>query len=291
MLNELNRLKDVGQFVFPVSDKNIIVGKETIALTPEQRTKYTKDSGQAIQDTWTKLMQSPKYVAMSDADKKSYLSNAMDDINAVTKQKTLVELGRQDLADQVKLTNQQKMLAASINDPSFNYQVKTPGVNASTDPKIAYQSHLDAYNLKVKDGSFTGPDKLTAEKSLAKEAITSQYPAEVKDFYSLSKADQQAYFDKDRAGATKLYDQAKLMDAALVAKGLTTTKFSTKSSGGTAKKSSGTKSSTKKATAKKGTKLDYSKLIAGTNSTALKNQTALRNLIKKSSIKRKVAKA
>ena len=142
--------------------------------------------------------------------------------------------------------------------------------NANADPISTYQSHLEAYNQKVKDGTITGPDKITQEKSLAKEAITSQYGTEVLDFYKLSNADKQAYFKQDPETAQRLYDLAKEMDNKLVGSGLATTKVSSTS-----------KSLSKGSSAKK-SKYDYTKRLETTKYSS----TALRDMLKSIKIQR-----
>ena len=242
LLSELNRLSSVGNATFPLASKSIQVGKETVKLTPDQQNKYTKDSGQAIQTAWGNLINTAQYKALDDAGKSKYLSNNMADINAVVKKQTLIDIGRQDLADKVKLTTQQQALAANMSDSSKPYNTKVPGVAGSTvkaSPATTYQNHLTAYNTATKDGTLTGPKAYSTQQSLAKEAVTSQYPQAVLDFYGMSKAQQNAYFAQDRTTATSLYNQAKQLDSQLVNKGLGTTKYKTAVTGSTAKVKTG----------------------------------------------------
>jgi hypothetical protein len=95
----------------------------------------------------------------------------------------------------------------------------------NADPANKLRLHQAQYEDNKLSGKLTGAKDLAARQSLAKEAVTSKYPQEVQDFYALSKAQQNAYFAQDRPAATKLYDQAKKLDAELTSSGLTATKY------------------------------------------------------------------
>jgi hypothetical protein len=113
------------------------------------------------------------------------------------------------------------------------------------------------------DGKWVSTGKTDLAKTKAKDTITAKYPKDVQDFYNLTKAEQSAYFAKDSATATKLYNQAKQMDGELVAQGASSKFGATKSTA----KSSGT-SSKKTASAKKATKskLTFKPIATSTNS-------------------------
>ena len=245
VVDELARLNELGLNATPSAVSNS-KNKDGVKMTPQELDKLEEYSGGQVTAGIESLVKSDSYKLMSDEQKQNAIGNLVSKIKSQAK------------------TN---ISSGNTNDISVSAGV------ASNDLKLTYQQHLDAYNKGVKDGTITGPDVMTKKKTLDKEAITSKYSSEVNDFYKLSKADQQAYFDKDRAGATKLYDQAKLMDAELVGKGLASTKFSTKSSGGTAKKSGGSKSS--------GTsKANIAKILADMNKAYQNQSTTTKDLNK-----------
>jgi len=256
VVNELSRLNLVDQNATPSKVSNT-APKGGVKMTPQELDTLEQYSGGQVTNGLNSLINSDSYKMMNDEQKKNIINSTVDKIK--TEAKSNLSMGK----------------TADIT--------VTAGIK-STDPKLTYQQHLDAYNKKIKAGTLTGPDKLTTEKSLAQEAITSQYPSEVKDFYNLSNADKQAYFKADPQTAQKLYDQAKEMDAKLVGTGLTTTKFKTTSS---SSKSSSSKSSSKSAS--KG-KINYGTLFSASYKSASTDQAALRKLLSSISIKAKKAK-
>lgn len=224
LLTELDRLSKAGFSTFPTPNKTIKVDGETVKLTPDQLNKYTKDSGQAIQETWTKLMDSPKYTSMSDEDKSKYLNNAMSDINAVTKKNTLIEIGRQDLADKVKLTGNQKVLEASIKgqSDSSTYNVRTP--SKSSTPSASGDTYLDKYNTakatyESDSKNWSSVTKAKKDKELAKLAVQKDYSNDTVDLYGMSKQDAYNLVTKDPNGKKLVDDVLKYGDV-LVSAGL-----------------------------------------------------------------------
>lgn len=242
LLSELNRLNDTGNPTFPTPDKTIKVGTETVKLTPDQQLQYNTDIGQAVQKAWASTIDTAQYKSLQDAQKSQYLGTAMTDITAVTKKKMLQSIGRQDLAGKIKLTGQQQILSASISDPSVSYSTKVPTASKSsaigTTPAQKYQEAVVRYNTAKAAGTLSPAKDYATQQSLSKQAVTSQYPQAVLDFYNMSKAQQNSYFASDRGTATKLYDQAKQLDGELVAKGIATTKYKVPITGSTAKKTS-----------------------------------------------------
>jgi len=167
------------------------------------------------------LINTPEYKALNQADRAKALNRLQTDVAALGYAKNDAAnpgngyTPKNLTANQIALQNGSKSVASYTT------------TSANADPASTYQAHLASYNQGIKDGTITGPDALTKQNSLNKEAVTSQYPAEVKDFYNLSNADKNAYFQKDPAKAQQLYDQSKQMDSQLTGTTTATTKYKT----------------------------------------------------------------
>jgi len=144
----------------------------------------------------------------------------------------------------------------------------------SAEPANKLKLHKAQYEQNKLNGKLNGPEDLKAQQALSKEEVTSQFSDEVRDFYGLSKAQKNEYFKRDPDKAKELYAKAKEMDAKL---------------GGDGKKLSLSTKSKKTGKGKKAKKgaFDYAKTVASTNTSAFKNQSALRNLVKAARITRK----
>lgn len=234
VVNELSRLNAVDLNATPSAVSNT-ANKAGVKLTPQELDKLEAYSGGQVSSGLDSLIKSDAYNMMSDEQKKTSIDNL------VTKIKTQAKLN---------------IAGGNTSDISVS-----AGVN-STDLKLTYQQHLDAYNKGIKDKTITGPDVMTKKTALDKEEITSQYSSEVKDFYNLSNAAKSAYFASDPTKAQELYDQAKTMDSKLVDKGLATTKFKTTTSPGSSKSSSGSSGSVSPASSRAAAKAAASAMIA-----------------------------
>ncbi len=108
-------------------------------------------------------------------------------------------------------------IAKSDADILKNYARLSPEGKAkyTADPANQFKLHQAQYQQNKLSGKLNGPENFTAQNKLSKESITSKYSEEVKDFYALSKEQQNVYFKTDRAKATELYDQAKKLDSEL----------------------------------------------------------------------------
>lgn len=110
LTDELDRLKDSGNSIFPTTDKTIQVGKNHIVLKPDQAQAYNTAIGQQTQDTWNKLITTPTYQDLPDDKKKLTLEGAYGDIRAVNKVMFLRSIGQTAAADSVKLTKRQQAM-------------------------------------------------------------------------------------------------------------------------------------------------------------------------------------
>jgi len=236
------------------------VNGATIKLTPQQNSDFQQYVGTKTSEYYNTLIADPIFMAKADTEKAKIMSSELTNIS--TAGKVLV------LGDTRKLSAAETRIVN--NTGVFKTTSSTAGVKLS--PTETYQKHLADYNTAKKDGTLSGPKAYATEQSLAKEAITSKYPQEVLDFYNLSKANQNAYFNADRKKATELYDQAKLLDAQLVGNKFATTKFA----------STGGKKSSSKGGAKKSSKASIASYLAASrsmNNTSSSTYKALSSLL------------
>ena len=119
LTDELDRLKEQGQPIFPTNDKTIKVGNETIKLDGDQQYTYNQGIGQETQLIWNGIINSDTYKSLPDDQKKDMLSNATTDINKVAKKQYLESIGRGDLASQIDYTKRQEEYALGTIDPNL----------------------------------------------------------------------------------------------------------------------------------------------------------------------------
>ncbi len=215
---------------------NRFIGATSKSASDYAATQFDKAKSQ--------LIATPEYKALPQSEQAKALNRLQTDVNAIQYNKSDIANpnpaypAKKLTANQTALDNGTKSITSYTVSPA-----NTP--STAGDPKATYQKHLDAYNTATKDGTLSGAKAFSTQQSLAKEAVTSQYPQAVLDFYGMSKAQQNAYFAQDRTTATSLYDQAKKLDAQLVDKGMATSKYKTGLTGTTSKVKTGKVASAK----------------------------------------------
>lgn len=107
LTQELSRLKESGNFIFPTQDRTIQQNGETVKLSGSERKQFNDSKGQQIQEAWNTMINDPRYLQMSDSDKKEALERASRDIQNVTKKSFLNDINKSALAGTVKLTGRQ----------------------------------------------------------------------------------------------------------------------------------------------------------------------------------------
>lgn len=205
LTNELDRLKEAGQSIFPTTDKTLKVGKDTIKLNTKQQQQWNKDTGQQTQAAWNTLINSSEYKGLADDKKKQALQGIMDDINATSKVKFLQSIGNTDAASKAQeaLSKRQTALLDGDQLDPVSYTSKKD----TKSPKSSYESALKDYNKKK--ATMSSLDQLKTEKSLNTLKVKADYDQDVIDFYNLSNADKNAYFKRDPQKAKELYGKAK----------------------------------------------------------------------------------
>jgi len=162
LTDELKRLKDADQFIYPLTDKTIKAGGETVDLTPDQQKEYNDGIGQETQLIWKNIINSEEYKALSDEEKKETLANAQTDISAIAKKQYLEKLQKTDLAGKVTYTKRQEKYAGGTIDPTL--WIPSDNV-ASTSP-----------TKKKTDTAKTTSTKKTAKKSSGTRKIGFKAP-------------------------------------------------------------------------------------------------------------------
>lgn len=238
----------------------------------------------AIQDNISKLKATDGYKQLNPDEKAKAIARLQNDVVIATKQQIDAAKGTGQYANgykgaQTKLSSRQAGLLNGTTDVSSYLTTQAP--KGTSNPATKYQAAQAKYMADKASGKLSSVQDYQAQQSLRKASITSKYSSDAQRFYGMSKAQQNAYFTQDRAGATKLYDQAKAMDAELVASGvIAKSKFSTGSA--VSGKSRGTRK-------KVSTKSNYN-YAKGLTSVKAPKQNAVRNLIKKTTFKRKAIK-
>jgi len=164
LTDELGRLKEAGQFIYPLTDKTIKAGGETIKLDADQQKTFNDGVGQETQLIWSNIINSPEYQALSDEEKKETLANAQTDISAVGKKQFLESIQNQATADKITYTKRQEKYAAGTIDPTL----WIPGDNiASTSPT---KKKTDTANDKKTGSKKTGSKKTSGSRRVGFKA-------------------------------------------------------------------------------------------------------------------------
>lgn len=281
LTKEIDRLKGSGKenFVMPVPDKTITVGKENIKLDGDQQYAYNTARGQEIQRVWNDIIKSPDYAALNDTDKASALRKGMEDVSAVAKTQMLQALGHDDaskIASDGLSNNQYRILTGGQVDLADYTKDKTTtggdiasgSTSRNTNPKKTYENALADYN---RDKAKLSPeDRYKRGKTLRDQSVKKDYSQEVIDMYGMSKADLQSFLSAN-PDKKSLVGQVLDLDKKLAGAKGAKTKF-----GGTV--------------ATKGKKGKGKSSLAAMSSARTKEaatSSALRNIVKRHTIKRK----
>lgn len=165
LTNELDRLSSTGNSIFPTTDKTLKVGKNTIKLNGDQQYQWNQTTGQQTSDLWNQIINDPTYQSLPDAKKKSALTNAQDDVNAVNKVLFLQSLGEPQndnmRAAYDNLTKSQKDMVGGKGYVATDYlnkqQTKAPKVKVATAKKAKVTKAKAKKVAKIK---IKKPDKL-----------------------------------------------------------------------------------------------------------------------------------
>jgi len=228
---ELRRLQDAGFGVLAKDTTKFLQvgeGKDAIKvnLSPAELSKKNKEIGQAVQAQWNEIIASPEYQALSDGDKQGALDKAEKDIKAVKKLEILSQKNP-EAASQIKLTKNQQRLADGGVMTASSYAKPSEGEGSGNTSEYykandaEYNDKKSEYERKVKSGEYTKAGKVKAEKELKKLEVGKDFSKDVRDLYSLSKADLADLLAGDPEGA-KYAEQLIAYDKKLYEAGLIT---------------------------------------------------------------------
>lgn len=221
------------------------VNGQKMNLTDKQLADYTKASGDIIRQGVTNLLANPKYQAMSDIDKAKQVNSVITNAHDVAKINVL--------GDNPKTVSTTSRLL--INDPTSIGKTTTAASGGVLTPKQQYQANLDKFNSDVSSGKLDSVQQYSKQQTLAKQAVTSNYPSTVTQLYAMSKSTIASYLAANPSTADQTASQLTSLDNSLVNAGIiskakftTSPKVSTSKSGSTKKVKSSFNLSALKAT-------------------------------------------
>ena len=169
LTDELSRLKEADQFIYPTTEKTIKVNGETIKLDSDQQKSFNDGLGQETQLIWGNIINSESYQAASDEDKRKMLENAQSDITAVGKKQFLTSIGKTAEAEALTLTKRQQRYEKGTIDPTM-WLVKDSD-SSTADTKLSKDSGSFSF-LNTADIVSTA-DKPSWNKAPVEEKYTS----------------------------------------------------------------------------------------------------------------------
>jgi hypothetical protein len=170
-------------------DKSIQVNKQTVNLTDQQRYDLQKKVGQAVQDAWGKLIQTPEYKALDDTGKAKALSNLRTDVSEFNQRQFMMS---NNLATYDKPLSARASAAATgnLNASRYTSPSSSKGTTATT-PAEKYKAAQDKFNTD--QSTMSDIQKYSAQQSLNKLKVASDYSQDVINLYNMSKENAYSY--------------------------------------------------------------------------------------------------
>lgn len=270
VIQELDRLYNVGQEATPSKlNKNMSVLGQKFTLTPTELNNFEKTTGESVSNQFSSIMNTPEYQQASDEAKKKVLDSLVSDIRSSAKM---------DVASGVTPTSTvsttSKIDTSKLDNPA-KVKLTLDQFDKSGKNYLEKDGYVYTRDAQGKAGYTT---KIKYDYSLNKEVMTQQKNNDDLAGWMQTAQAQVASIDKQlqdknldpKEKVSLENDRQAILDSAAKYQGY----------GGFTKGSSS-----------KGKKIDYASQISASNEDYMKYDTALRNLVKKSKIKRKKAKA
>lgn len=232
VLGEVERLHNVDQNnkdlqVTPTPvDKTATFDGVKVNLTDQQRYDLQNLVGQKTQELWAKLITTPEYKALHDTEKAKALGNLRQDATAVAQREYAAKnnLGQYspDFTGKAKKpTRSQKNLTNSgdVTDYTKASSGRTTTADYAKSPDAEYKAKLDQYFQDKKAGEVTPVQDIKRQAELKRLQTGATYDKDLRDLYSLSKAQIADYVTTNPDG-NKLVEQLKSYDNALVDAGV-----------------------------------------------------------------------
>lgn len=245
--NLYNTNKDLG--TMPSDFKKDFYGGDT-KLNEKQIYDLTVKIKPEIKQAWEQIIADPRYQNLSPEQRKKVLDKAAKDIRAARKFETGVQGGFLNEGEARK-----KLEAGSkriLRGGQTDYINKETG--GQDTPKQKYETALNDYEDKKKNGEISSIDEIKAQKALKKLQAQSEFDQDTVDLYGLSLKEIDGYL-KSQPNGGGILEKLLALDDAMEASG-STRKFknrklyvATKSKSGGKKGRKGRKASTRKGTA------------------------------------------
>lgn len=259
-LAEVKRLHDVDpkdknlQVTPTTVARNIKVDGKIVTLNNNQRYALQKTVGQAIQENWSKLIQTPEYKALDDQQKVRALNNLRSD-TAELAQRTYVTTNKlgtyiKDPDRSVQAlgtgdTNIADYATNAINTGMSSRQPISKGISKSShdfltkynvmsdkqrDEKSYRENDFDykltqaQYENNIAKGKYSKAQKIKAQDVLTKAKVGADFTKDTRELYGLSKDDLYAYVSTDPNGK-RIAQNVLAYGDALEKAGVSTNKF------------------------------------------------------------------
>lgn len=217
--SEVRRLHDVDpenkdlQVTPTPVDKALSLDGQRVKLTAEQRREIQKTVGQKTKEAWREIISSDEYKALSDVEKAAALDGSRRDITAVALREYAAKnnMGQYSpdfKGEGKKLTKRQTAIQQRGIDPKTYAKTENEkkATKTKSDPSAApdteYKDALAAYQAKKDAGELSEVQDIKAKRQLEKMQVGSKYDKNIRDLYSLSKAQAFNYVSSNKDGAT-----------------------------------------------------------------------------------------
>lgn len=297
LVDELRRLKDGDNGITTTKfSKNSIAGAE---LDDKQVRNLNELVNSEAGERWSKLISQDEYKSMSDEDKVTALKKVKDAVANNVKAQFVKDNNIQSTTDyktkdidSMPITGSGSTgVKISKNLDKTHKTVLEQYNNMNTDQRrewfekendAEYKYELAKYNNNLAENKLSTAGRIKAQKYLRKSAIGKDYSKNVRDLYSLSKADLSDYLTTEEEGVDKqkLYDQLVEYDRKLKEAGVTASlKFKTGLASGKGGRSGGKGGSRGGSGGSRGTGItamqDFISTVSGVNKSLAGNVTKM----------------
>ena len=243
--NLYNTNKDLG--TMPSDFKKDFYGGDT-KLNEKQIYDLTAKIKPEIKQAWEQIIADPRYQGLNPEQRKKVLDKAAEDIRAARKFETGVQGGFLNEGEARKKleTGAKRILRGGQTD----YINKETG--GEDTPKQKYETALNDYEDKKKNGEISSIDEIKIQKALKKLQAQSNFDQDTVDLYGLSLKEIDGYL-KSQPNGGDIYQKLLALDDAMEAAGATRKFKNRKLVVSSGKKSTKGRKAKKGGKAKKGT--------------------------------------
>lgn len=257
--NLYNTNKDLG--TMPSDFKKDFYGGDT-KLNEKQIYDLTVKIKPEIKQAWEQIIADPRYQNLSPEQRKKVLDKAAEDIRAARKFETGVQGGFLNEGEARKKleTGAKRILRGGQTD----YINKETG--GEDTPKQKYETALNDYEDKKKNGEISSIDEIKTQKALRKLEAQSNFDQDTVDLYGLTLKEIDGYL-KSQPNGGDIYQKLLALDDAMEATGATRKFKNRKLVVSSGKKSTKGRKTKKGGKAKKGTAIKIPSIKGSTYKT------------------------